>query len=169
MVNVSGLELVCIFLLQKPNAHHVFLPFRPHQLTKCGPNKNNNDTRTKKSNNPNQKQKPSSLTPMVPDVPPCKCGSKRVFEFQLLPSMLHVLEVDSGTVKVDESMDVTSIGGMNWGSIAVYSCPNSCDECREEVCIVQRGDEVEMKKMEGYSAGNDLNEDSSDADDTMDD
>jgi hypothetical protein len=26
---------------------------------------------------------------------------------------------------------------MNWGSIAVYSCPLSCDDSREEFVIVQ--------------------------------
>ena len=64
--------------------------------------------------------------------------------------MLHVLEVDScspAASETDDVMDIASIGGMNWGSIAVYSCPLSCDESREEVCIVQIGDEMPVKKM----------------------
>jgi hypothetical protein len=109
--------------------------------------------------NKNQTAAPS--TPIVPVAPICRCGSQRVFEFQLLPSMLHVLEVDSAAGEIDESMDLHSIGGMSWGSIAVYSCPNSCDESREEVCIVQCGDEAAVNKMEGSCGEIDHNEDGS--------
>jgi hypothetical protein len=62
------------------------------------------------------------------------------------------LDVDSSTstpeVDVDESTDINSVGGMNWGSIAVYSCPNSCDESREEVCVVQCGDVAVVRKKQ---------------------
>ena len=37
---------------------------------------------------------------------------------------------------------------MNWGSIAVYSCPESCDESREEFLIVQEsGEDAETKQQ----------------------
>lgn len=100
-----------------------------------------------------------------PTIPPCTCGAQRVFEFQLLPSVLHVLDVDSSqpstqprssAVDTDEMVDLASIGGMNWGSIAVYSCPESCDKSREEFLIVQESaDDAPLCKrgVTHYSVG----------------
>ncbi|KAJ1937028.1 hypothetical protein FBU59_004874, partial [Linderina macrospora] len=51
------------------------------------------------------------------DVPGCElCGAQREFEFQIMPQMLNFLGL-----KAD---DPTSI---DWGTLLVYSCPNSCD------------------------------------------
>ena len=88
----------------------------------------------------NQQSKKVYFTPPV--VPNCDCGAERVFEFQILPSVLHVLDVDryaSGghKQKSDGLIELISSGGMNWGVIAVYSCPESCDKSREEFIIVQ--------------------------------
>ena len=113
---------------------------RPHQQT----NTPKSNQRYSKSN----KKQGAASSYQVPTVPACICGSQRVFEFQLLPSMLHILDVDSSAGELNDLMDISRIGGMNWGSIAVYSCPNSCNQSREEVCIVQNGDEVEVKKKE---------------------
>ncbi len=122
---------------------------RPHQKAKQSQSEESKGPKSKNKVN-NKGNKNNAAT--VPDVPPCNCGSQRVFEFQLLPSMLHVLDVDSTSAnETYDETDLTTIGGMNWGSIAVYSCPESCDKSREEVCIVQIGDEV-VKKAEG-SAG----------------
>jgi Programmed cell death protein 2, C-terminal putative domain len=70
-------------------------------------------------------------------IPNCqKCGSSRVFEFQILPSLLHALKVDR---MVDTSGGVRSVyedGGMDWGNIAVYTCPNRCN-LGEEYCVIQ--------------------------------
>lgn len=50
--------------------------------------------------------------------PPCGlCGKPRVFEFQVMPQLLHELEVDSPGIA--ESMD--------WGVLAVFSCEASCE------------------------------------------
>ena len=95
------------------------------------------------SNVPNSKQKTKAGNySTLPVVPNCICGAERVFEFQLLPSVLHVLDVDSYATdgprkKSDDLLDLISAGGMNWGAIAVYSCSQSCDESREEFIIVQ--------------------------------
>lgn len=82
-----------------------------------------------------------------PAVPDCACGHGRVFEFQILPSLLHVLDVDGHATAVgasgeedeiddDDVLGLINNGGMNWGSIAVYSCPLSCDDSREEFVVV---------------------------------
>ena len=84
-------------------------------------------------------------------VPPCSvCGTARVFELQLLPSLLHVLEVDKHTAGSSRSHGASNQesgldfayqqGGMDWGNIAVYTCPNSaccCQSSKEEYCVVQ--------------------------------
>jgi pre-rRNA-processing protein TSR4 len=113
-------------------------------------------TSSKKQNKSTQKHNATIASRTIPTIPPCICGSERIFEFQLLPSILHVLDVDSSVIphEVDESVDINSVGGMNWGSIAVYSCPNSCDESREEVCVVQCGDVAIRKKNDGDDGGN---------------
>lgn len=64
-----------------------------------------------------------------------------------MPSLLHVLDVDSyaGLPKHDgdkESEDAIGTqltgGGQNWGIIAVYCCPDSCDKSRAEIVVVQQ-------------------------------
>lgn len=80
-----------------------------------------------------------------PTVPDCTCGSRRSFEFQVMPSVLHVLDVDkySSLDKEEEfsnDLEFTlnkNHGGMNWGCIAVYSCAESCDRSHEEFVVVQ--------------------------------
>ena len=57
--------------------------------------------------------------PQDNDIPNCPyCGSKRVFEFQIMPQLLHVL-------KLDKNPDEPSV---DWGILAVYTCENSCDQ-----------------------------------------
>jgi Programmed cell death protein 2, C-terminal putative domain len=76
-------------------------------------------------------------------IPPCSsCGASRVFELQLLPSLLHVLEVDkhASTSNSSDSPLLRSAydnGGMDWGNIAIYSCPNAACKSTEEYCVVQ--------------------------------
>lgn len=50
------------------------------------------------------------------EIPPCDCGSKRVFEFQVMPQMLNYLQVDS----FEESVD--------WGTLVIYTCSQSCGD-----------------------------------------
>ncbi|MBV5333173.1 hypothetical protein JZU54_06450, partial [bacterium] len=53
-------------------------------------------TKKSKIKKPQQGMHPSRL----PDVPRCACGAGRVFEFQVLPSLLHVLDVDGHAAAV---------------------------------------------------------------------
>jgi len=56
-------------------------------------------------------------TPGEEQIPNCEiCGSKRVFEFQIMPQLLSVL-------KLDTSLNEKSV---DWGVLAVYTCENSC-------------------------------------------
>ncbi|CCI45764.1 unnamed protein product [Albugo candida] len=61
-------------------------------------------------------------------IPKCKCGKERKFECQLMPAVLYVLQVD----KCFPPNTVAGPCGMDWLSLLVYSCPDSCDESREE-------------------------------------
>ena len=114
----------------------------------------------KSNNKPKKKNNKPQKVPF-PDVPNCSCGAKRLFEFQIIPSLLHVLDVDSHTTQgsKDINMDVDdliSTGGMDWGCIAVYSCSESCAQSREEFVIVQQaiGDEP-IKKAKPANVDND--------------
>lgn len=121
-------------------------------------------TRSKQQQKSKKKSQPK-VSPLPP-VPNCDCGAERVFEFQVLPSLLHALDVDSYTIagskesSDDDVMDLISAGGMNWGSIAVYSCPRSCDESREEVVIIQEaiGDSPIRKDLGTSNGGNSDND-----------
>ena len=94
----------------------------------------------------NQKKKSKLSTPNVtsilPEISKCPCGAERTFEFQIVSSALHVLNVDQHASNTqflnDEKQFVMKDnGGMNWGVIAIYSCPISCDYSREEFVIIQ--------------------------------
>ena len=115
-----------------------------------------------------QSAKRSHRTYSPPAVPPCACGAHRVFEFQLLPSLLHVLDVDAHAssnvqAEYDDLPDLIAGGGMNWEALAVYSCPASCDKSREEFVMVQRAERaVPPKNTLGsteHSGRDDMEED----------
>eukprot|EP00938_MAST-03A_sp_MAST-3A-sp1_P007344 g7344.t1 len=81
-------------------------------------------------------------------VPNCKgCGSKRVFEAQLTPQVLHCLRVDdfadsetnsssSDGISKNKTSKCLSLRGMDWGGIYIYACPHSCNESCEEYVYV---------------------------------
>ncbi|XP_029903183.1 programmed cell death protein 2 [Myripristis murdjan] len=57
----------------------------------------------------------SQHVPSDHDIPPCTCGSKRTFEFQVMPQLLNSLCVDSTGTSID------------WGTLAIYTCAVSCN------------------------------------------
>lgn len=80
-------------------------------------------------------------------IPACACGAERVFEFQLLPTINYFLKVDeiaaaahateeSPDSEVSASSAAAIRGGMDWVSLMIYSCPQSCSRSREEVVFV---------------------------------
>lgn len=76
-------------------------------------------------------------------VPPCSCGAQRIFECQLLPSVLQFLEVDkfSGKQQEDGINNLMS-NGINWGSVAIFTCPKECEESEEALVIQESVDEI---------------------------
>jgi len=79
------------------------------------------------------------------NVPNCECcGVPRRFEFQLLPSILATLEVDkfaekkTKTVNDNVALDDLLSSGMNFGSVAVFTCPNPlCGGEKEPYLVIQ--------------------------------
>jgi hypothetical protein len=92
------------------------------------------------------------------DVPECRCcGQHRRFEFQLLPSVLATLEVDSfarsGTKTGSDEVHLEDLlsNGMNFGSIAVFTCNSaSCEGNNEPFLVVQKSvDDLPQKAQSG--------------------
>ena len=131
----------------------------------------------KQSKTQQQQQAEQQQQPIV--IPPCpNCATPRRLEFQLMPSLLHVLEVDKHALATSASssqqqqqqptttneddpnnhnLDVimsADYGGMNWGVIAVYTCPNCVSSAsstatwRDEFLVVQASiDEIPCKRI----------------------
>lgn len=86
----------------------------------------------------------SKFIPADGDIPPCEnCGSEREFEFQVLPIMAQMAKLRSiwkylnscllqilpqllNYLNLDEDKTST-VGVFDWGTLAVYTCKNSCD------------------------------------------
>ncbi|CAM9788049.1 unnamed protein product [Hapterophycus canaliculatus] len=79
----------------------------------------------------------SKSVPAEADVPPCvRCGRARKFEFQVMPHLLHHLGVDANAKALDAQASGRQRPGvapplaagecMDWGTLAVYTCPDSC-------------------------------------------
>ncbi len=51
--------------------------------------------------------------------PPCEiCGSERLFEFQVMPQLIHAVPL--------RQEECFSGSGLDWGILAVYTCTKSC-------------------------------------------
>ncbi|KRX27801.1 Programmed cell death protein 2 [Trichinella nelsoni] len=51
------------------------------------------------------------------EIPKCElCGADRSFEFQIMPHLLSLMDVDS-----------VEAGGIDWATVCVYTCSASCD------------------------------------------
>ncbi|XP_054715923.1 programmed cell death protein 2-like [Uloborus diversus] len=64
----------------------------------------------------------SENIPSNSDIPPCCCGAKRDFEFQVMPQLLNYLSLD----QVEESID--------WGTLLIYTCSKSCQYGTDGYC-----------------------------------
>eukprot|EP00977_Amphora_coffeiformis_P021079 scaffold8817_cov124-Amphora_coffeaeformis.AAC.2 len=108
-------------------------------------------------------------------VPPCACGATRVFECQILPSVLHVLNVDkfvkqSGAASSQLNEWYCS-GGMDFGSIAIYTCsrPDTCTSSQEFVVIQDTPEDQPKVPMAGLRDAGDVIVDENAANDDQDD
>ena len=68
-------------------------------------------------------------------VPKCACGARRVFECQLLPTLINYLCVPASCTRADVTQD--SIEDLDWDAVLVYSCPDGCDASSEEFVFVR--------------------------------
>lgn len=71
-------------------------------------------------------------TASLPAIPRCKCGAARVFEMQILPTILSFLPVD-------EPVSLESLKNEEWSSVLVYTCANHChrgDSAADETVVV---------------------------------
>ncbi len=56
--------------------------------------------------------------------PPCEmCGSERLFEFQVMPQLIHAVPM--------QREEDFSCSGLDWGVLAVYTCTKSCSSVTE--------------------------------------
>ena len=106
--------------------------------------------------------KESNDASQIDNIPSCSCGAPRVFECQILPSVLHVLNVDKhiqqSSSKTSHLNDWYSNGGMDFGSIAVYTCtrPDSCASAREFVVVQDTAEEQPKAPPMGYQDVGDI-------------
>ncbi|EQC40723.1 hypothetical protein SDRG_01795 [Saprolegnia diclina VS20] len=79
----------------------------------------------------------SSPPPKI-DVPACPCGASRVFELQLVPTTNYFLNVEKYAHETQpEGAGLVLGGGMDWQTVLVWSCPDSCARSQEEFVFVQ--------------------------------
>jgi pre-rRNA-processing protein TSR4 len=89
------------------------------------------------------------------NVPDCEfCGQTKKFEFQVLPSILETLDVDrvAGINNTEPAknmgLDDLLSSGMNFGSIAVFTCDNgTCQEIKKDSSLVIQRSVDDMNSM----------------------
>lgn len=57
----------------------------------------------------------SERIPKEDDIPACKCGSQRQYEFQILPQLLNYLGIE------------TTVDSIDWGTLCIYTCKDNCN------------------------------------------
>ncbi|CAK4073940.1 unnamed protein product [Aphanomyces euteiches] len=59
------------------------------------------------------------------EIPACSiCGEPRAFEFQVMPQLLYHLKL--GGEQSIEALTAVNSKELDWGTLVVYTCPNSC-------------------------------------------
>ena len=84
-------------------------------------------------------------------IPKCqKCNGNRLFEMQLMPSLLSTIEQDTNG---NNTMN------MNWETIVIDSCENSCKDSYEEhvVAIYDPDEELMFNKRANATKPNNRN------------
>jgi pre-rRNA-processing protein TSR4 len=56
----------------------------------------------------------------------CHCGSRRRFEFQVLPQLLHIFHVEEWARRTAPDSLAWTKYVLDWATLAVFSCPRSC-------------------------------------------
>lgn len=95
---------------------------------------------SKQNNITSAKKKKNEIYGYEQPIPTCHyCGTPLRFELQLLSSLLHVLHVDDVATNDATNNDSSIGGGMDWGNICIYTCPNQITKCpsNDAFCVVQ--------------------------------
>jgi pre-rRNA-processing protein TSR4 len=101
------------------------------------------NSKSTNNSNKNRKQKKKTNVVIKHDVPKCsKCNGNRLFEMQLMPSLLSTIE------------DAGYTNNMSWETILIYSCENSCKNSYEEhVIVIYDPDEEQLFNKKEKVAG----------------
>ncbi len=91
---------------------------------------------------------PKSLT-----IPPCSCGKSRVFELQLLPTLLAYTNImEDAFAMIDKrsnTIQTKVVESVDWATVAIYVCPDSCKHSDEEVVVIQMPHANTVKRSAG--------------------
>jgi pre-rRNA-processing protein TSR4 len=71
-----------------------------------------------------------------------RCGGRRVFEFQIVPQVLYYIGVDK---RPDLRSDEGGCRGLDWATVVVYCCENSCSRIESS-----EADRLEFHYVEEY-------------------
>ena len=115
---------------------------------------------------PDEDEEPNFAEFYKPSIPPCtRCGGKRVFELQLVPSLISVLRPEAITttgkpapkksaklteeerrkeltriakgLKGDSTDEKAEVAEMEWGNVLVFGCEADCVGFSEEYVAVE--------------------------------
>ncbi|GAB5354341.1 hypothetical protein AAMO2058_000110500 [Amorphochlora amoebiformis] len=90
----------------------------PDQVLRYASNEEGKEGKNKSAMSPGPLWISTKGQAQAESVPVCKgCGKKRQFEFQIMPQLLNYLNVDPAQKN-----------SLDWGVLAVYSCPKSCGD-----------------------------------------
>ena len=123
----------------------------PSSKSSSNMNKKSKNTKNNKKKNKNAKTKGDNDVKEATMIPKCqKCNGNRLFEMQLMPSLLSTIEQDTNG---NNTMN------MNWETILIYSCENSCKDSYEEhvVAIYDPDEELMFNKRANATKPNNRN------------
>lgn len=88
-------------------------------------------------------QQPLWPTKPTPEPRPCeRCGGPRLLELQLVPGLLHALDVGLAWHSEHGAGQGVSTDDWNWLSVAVFTCARSCGGAGDGAGVTQEQLEI---------------------------